>query len=231
MNGHNIVLGLKKKFAITTDAALAKQLGMTTQSVQNWKNRKTVTDLQVCSLVHHAARAGVSNVQATTIRPIVEFFSIDKVESKQRVKYELFSAETGGSKHPYLGGLRGELDTHHGVYVFFDSRGQAIDVGKARRQTLWKEMKLAFNRERRDLQKIKRVHHPTRKQPYRTSQEKARQIVDRSVSLHEIATYFSAYQVADAMINELEAVLVRSFANDLLNKKMERFIQQKKSTR
>jgi hypothetical protein len=63
---------------------------------------------------------------------------------------------------------------------------------------------------------------------YRTSDEKARQITDQVVRLSELASYFSAYQVADGMINEMEAVLVRSFANDLLNKKMERFGQQKK---
>jgi hypothetical protein len=112
--------------------------------------------------------------------------------------------------------------------VFFDSRGQAIYTGKARRQNLWKEMNLAFNRNRGEIQKIKRVHHPTRKQSYRTSDEKARQIRDSFVPLHELARYFSAYQIADTMINELEAMLVRSFANDLLNQRMERFGQQKK---
>ena len=41
--------------------------------------------------------------------------------------------------------------------------------------------------------------------------------------LHDLATYFSAYEVADVMIDDLEALMVRSFANDLLNIRMERF--------
>ena len=89
-------------------------------------------------------------------------------------------------------------------------------------------MKFAFNRERGDLQKIKRVRHPSGKTPYRNSEEKSRQIHEFEIPLHDIAAYFSAYQVADGMINEVEAMLVRSFANDLLNKRMERFGQQKK---
>jgi hypothetical protein len=43
------------------------------------------------------------------------------------------------------------------------------------------------------------------------------------VPLHELAIYFSAYQVDDEMVDKLEALLVRSFANDLLNVRMEKF--------
>lgn len=228
MNGDNVVSALKRKFGVTTDRALAKRVGVTTQAIQNWKNREALTVRQVCRLVHSAERAGAVNLQAEAFRPLVEFFPIKKVESKQRVKYELFTAGNAGAKYPYFIGLRDELDASHGVYIFFDSRGRAIYIGKARRQTLWKEMKLAFNRERGDIQAIKRVRHPTRKQVYRNSEEKSRQIVDHAVPLHQLATYFSAYQIADGMINELEAMLVRSFANDLLNKRMERFGQQKR---
>jgi len=87
----------------------------------------------------------------------------------------------------------------------------------------------AFNRKRGELQTIKRVRHPKTKVTYRTSDEKARQIHDYEVPLHELAAYFSAYEVTDGMIPEVESLLVRSFANDLLNKRMEKFSQQKKS--
>lgn len=228
MKGTAVVSGLKAKFKVSTDRALAKQLGVTAQAIQNWKNRETVTERQVCGLIHSASRAGATNLQTKVIRPLVEFFRIERCESPQGVKYEMFSVNEGRAEHPYRAGLRAELDNQYGVYMFFDSRGQAIYTGKARRQTLWKEMNLAFNRERGAIQKIKRVRHPVRKQPYRTSEEKSRQIADHIVPLHELATYFSAYEVADGMINELEAMLVRSFANDLLNKRMEKFGQQKR---
>lgn len=229
MKGSNVIASLKKKLRANTNRALSLKLGITVQAIHNWKNRPTVTARQIAGLVYSASRSGAIASQQTAIRPLVEFSRIEKADSKQKVRYELFSSKAqDGSKHPYLDGLRKELESHHGVYIFFDSRGQAIYTGKARRQNLWQEMKLAFNRERGEVQKIKRVRHPTRKLTYRTSDEKARQIVDYEVPLHEMAIYFSAYQVADGMINEVEAMLVRSFANDLLNKRMERFGQQKR---
>jgi len=155
---------------------------------------------------------------------VVEFFKIDRDESSLKKKRMLFRAEDGHKKtHPYLFGLMNELKNNHGIYIFFDSRGQAIYAGKARFQSLWIEMTAAFNRNRGEVQGIKRVNHPTHRVSYKTSDEKTRQIVERAVPLHELAIYFSAYRVDDAMINKLEALLVRSFANNLLNKRMEKF--------
>jgi hypothetical protein len=148
----------------------------------------------------------------------------DEAANLQSTGFEIFAIEDQKqSKHPYLVGLRRELESHHGVYVFFDSRGQAIYSGKARKQKLWKELNLVFNRKRKALQKIRRVKHPSRKQTYKTTQEKSRQITEYSVPLHELARYFSAYYVADGMVDVVESLLVRSFANDLLNKRMETF--------
>jgi len=85
----------------------------------------------------------------------------------------------------------------------------------------------AFNRDRGGVQNIKLVNHPLRNQPYKNSEEIARQIVDRDVPLSWLASYFSAYEVQDWMVNDLEAILVRVFANDLLNKNMKKFHQQR----
>ena len=48
------------------------------------------------------------------------------------------------------------------------------------------------------------------------------------MQLHDLAAYFSAFHVEDAMIDDVEALLVRAFPNDLLNSKMERFVAAKK---
>jgi len=159
---------------------------------------------------------------------LVEFIPIAKCRSRGGAKYELFSLKSEhGKAHDYLTGLKAELTKHHGIYVFFDSRGQAIYAGKARKQSLWREITGAFNRDRGSVQKIRRVRHPSRNQAYRTNDEKARQIGEHEVPLFELAAYFSAYAVADPIIEDLESLLVRSFANDLLNKRMERFGRQR----
>lgn len=229
MKGSSVIAAIGKKFRVTTKRAIASRLGMSEMAIHNWRNRKSINETAIARLVFSAYRAGATASQQTALRPLVEFARIDRSKSKLGASFELFNTKmANGRTHSYLDGLRKELEKHHGIYIFFDSRGQAIYTGKARKQTLWREMKNAFNRERGDLQKIKRVKHPAGNVRYLTSEEKTRQIREFEIPLHDIAAYFSAYQVVDGMINEVEAMLVRSFANDLLNKKMERFGQQKK---
>lgn len=229
MKGSSVIAAVQKKLKVSTKKEVANRLGLSPMAIHNWRKRKSINETAIARLIFSAYRAGAVASQQTAIRPLVEFARIDKSESRSGARFELFKSKANsGSAAPYLEGLRKELEDHHGIYIFFDSRGQAIYTGKARRQSLWREMKFAFNRERGDLQKIKRVKHPAGKNRYRTSDEKSRQIREFEIPLHDIAHYFSAYQVADGMINEVEAMLVRSFANNLLNKRMERFGQQKR---
>ncbi len=109
------------------------------------------------------------------------------------------------------------------IYLFYDSRGRSIYAGKTEEQSLWSEMTNAFNRRRGEVQKIKRVKHPVRNVQFRGAEEKRRLIVDRPVLLRDLAHYFSAYSVPEGLIGKLEALIVRAFANDLLNIKMENF--------
>jgi len=232
MKGADAIRALKRKLKIEGDPQLASVLGVTHPSILNWKRSKKVTPLQLANLVHSASHAATRHFQAKAIRPVVEFFPIRKCASARKANFELFTVkDERGGLHPYWAGLKGELNKSFGVYVFFDSRGHAIYAGKAKGQTLWKEMTAAFNRERESVQTIKRVRHPENRVSYRTSEEKSRQIVEHSVLLHEIASYFSAYYVDATMINDLESLLVRSFANDLLNIRMERFTRRRKGAK
>jgi len=218
MKGAAVVTALKKKLKAKNDSALSKALGVTGATIHFWNKAKKITPSRIARLIHKARLTAAESFRKDALRPVVEFFPIEASPSNN-----VFNVKDGNKDHPYRKGLKAELDETNGVYVFFDSRGQAIYVGKAKKQDLWREMNLAFKRERGALQKIKRVKHPNRHKPYRTSSEKARQIGDYAVPLSDLARYFSAYSVTETMIDDLEAVLVRSFANDLLNKRMERF--------
>jgi hypothetical protein len=229
MKGIEVITELKKKFKKSTDRELAEWLGMSIPCIQKWKIRPNVTPRQFAGLVDSASRKGAVRFQSTVIRPLVEFFPINACDSRRSAKREVFDArDVDGNDHPYLSGLRRELEEKSGVYLFFDSRGQMIYAGKARKQSLWKEINSVYNRPRGDAQKIRRVDHPNIKIQYRTSNEKARQITEHEVQLHELAAYFSAYDVTDTMIDDLEALLVRSFANHLLNIRMEQFSRQRR---
>jgi DNA-binding transcriptional regulator YdaS (Cro superfamily) len=221
MNGAELVAELKRKHSISTDRALAKHLGMTEIALGGWKRSKTpLTARQVANAIEKASRVAVTKSQRATLRPIVEFFPIDAVESARGVKYELFP--TGKDDNPLHGQLRAALSKASGIYVFYDSRGRAIYAGKAKEQSLWHEMKDAFNRDR-DTQKVYRVAHPSRRQAFKPAYAKPRQPTSTELKLNDLAAYVSVYEVEKAMINDLEALLVRGFANDLLNKRMEKF--------
>lgn len=221
MNGNELIAALKKKLKLDTDRSLAKKLGLSEVNLSWWKrNGKPVTPAKVANMIASAIRAEVRQIQLNTIKPIVEFFPLDTVESRGGAKYELFPAV--GDSDPLRKGLRDQLKASNGIYVFYDSRGSAIYVGKAKRQFLWGEMKSAFNRAR-DTQSVYRVRHPVRAQEFASASEKPRQPRKTQLKLSDMAAYFSAYEVHQGMIDDLEALLVRGFANDVLNVRMERF--------
>jgi DNA-binding transcriptional regulator YiaG len=219
-----VIEAIRRKFGVDSDHRLAALIGITAPALHYWR-RGSITPKRIANAVSSARRAGAREAEVGAIRPIVEFFPLDAVHSKRRANMDLFSTSSARKTHTYRVGLQNELKEHHGVYIFFDSRGRALYVGKAKQQSLWKEMTSAFNRSRQ-VQRVKRVEHPGRNVQYRTSNEMSRPIRPKRLPLCELAQYFSAYQVSDAFIGELESLLVRSFANDLLNVRMERFSHQ-----
>lgn len=213
----------KGKKAKVTNQQIADVLGLTVQGLINWRKQKTVTAQGMVSLLFKVQKKAAERAESQAIRPIVEFFKLSPVESKRGAQIEIFSVkEPGGTEHPNLLGLRTELEGHKGVYIFHDSRGRALYAGKTSRQRLWSEINKAYNRYR-EVQRIRRVGHPERRQEFLTLDEKPRQITLRSVPLYDLAAYLSAYHVSDGLIKELEALIIRGFANDLLNVKMENF--------
>jgi len=213
---------LQDTFEVKTQKELASILGVTVQALHGWKNHPTgVTPLSLAKAIAKARTAAVEESQRGAIRPIAEFFPIDATESSRGIKYELFPA--GKKDHPLKISLRDSLQNARGIYVFYDSRGRALYAGKARDQSLWAEMKNAFNRDR-DTQKVFRVSHPERRTKFTPAhQNRNARIKIIQLRLSDLAAFFSAYEVDDGMINKLEALLVRGFANDLLNKRMEEF--------
>lgn len=221
MKAKELIAALEKKLGTSSQADLAQTLGITVTTLCNWKNRdEDLSALQVASALAKSQSAAVRKSQLETIQPIVELYPIDKCESRRQASWVLFNG--GTTANLYAQGLRSALNESYGIYIFYDSRGQALYVGKAREQSLWKEMNLAFNRQRA-LQKIALVRHPERNQEFKPGYEKLRQPKDTQLELWGLARYFSAYHVDRGMIDDLEALMVRGFANTLLNARMETF--------
>ncbi len=230
MKGLEVINKLKEKFEVQRNEDLARKVGVTVATINNWIKYQEVTPRQVVGLVANACAAAQNEFALHAICPLVEFYPIDKKLSASN-KHMLFDAsESDAASRKYRAGLKDALASHYGVYVFYDSRGHAIYVGKAKSQRLGFEMTSVFNRDRGKLQKIRRVDRPSKNNvSFTLVGERQRQIKELPVRLHDLAAYFSAYSVERSMIDELEAMLVRSFANDLLNKRMERFGTTRKS--
>lgn len=221
MKAHDLLEALSKKLNTNSQGELAAALGVTVQTLINWKNRdEDLSAAQVASAIAKSRSSAVLRAQYETIRPVVEFYRIERCLSTREASWHVF--DSGKEASMYAKGLKNALQVANGIYVFYDSRGRSLYVGKAKDQALWKEMNLAFNR-KRDVQMIALVQHPKRNQEFKPGYEKLRQPKDTQLELFDLAAYFSAYAVDIGMIDDLEALLVRGFANDLLNVKMETF--------
>lgn len=209
---------LHEKLSISATNQLARTLGLSVGTLGNWTTHG-VTGRKLADGFIKAQRRAVLSAHARAIAPIVEYYQLAPDRKTRGGHAKLFP--TGRTASKIHRRLKDELDSAHGIYIFYDSRGRALYVGKAQRLTLWTEMNNAFNRSR-ETQKVYRVRHPETGE-FKTSAEKTRQVQLTWLHLCHMAEYFSAYCVEDGLINELEALLVRSFANDALNIRMERF--------
>lgn len=211
-------LGLK--FHVDSAEELAPFLGLSEAKLRNWEtSTESLTARQLAFLVAQAHTTAQKDVHDFALKPIVECFPITPARLPNG-DYEVFEKGEKGGR--YLNGLYQHLNAaKSGLYIFYDSRGRALYVGQTKRQNIWKEMNLAFNRDRKD-QIITLVRHPSRDVEFRRADEQDRQPRAKSERLHNLAAYFSAHEVIPNMVDKLEALLIRTFLNDITNVKMQR---------
>lgn len=221
MNSKELVDELRRRFGEPNNRHLAQHLGISYETISKWSNTPvTLTVKQVCNLLEKAKMAGIREAHLSSIRPIVEYYPIDASESKLGASWEMFNSDVSGNKRQEK--LKAVLKSTNGVYVFYDSRGTPLYVGKAKDQCLWDEMKSAFNRDRK-TQKIRTVLHPENGSGFSPAYDSPRKIEWKHLQLCQLATYFSAYEAHPDMINRVEALLIRAFANSIMNARMETF--------
>lgn len=204
-----------------TDSKKAKLLGLSKGSITQWRQRKKeLSARQMAALLKRASELSRKNALTNAIRPIVELYPIERVPSKQDASWEVLP--TNAETHPRNHELRIILEKTCGIYFFYNSQGEVLYTGKTEKQTLWKEINLAFNRER-ESNRAFMVAHPSIGSSFEPAWRKPRQPVKRVIYFHDVASFFSAYEVATEMIGRLEALVVRAICNDLTNVKMEKF--------
>lgn len=220
MKSVNLLDALKKKFRCSSDKELADILGAHSVTISNWrKSSSNITPSQIANLIYRAKAKCELEARLFSIKPIVEYYPIEASESARGANWEVFDSNSEGNVK--FKALKDELNKSIGIYVFYDSQCKALYVGKAIDQNLWKEMNNAFNRDR-ETQKIYTVNHPVIGQNFIPSYIKLRQPAKTHMQLCDLAAYFSAYEVHKDFIENIEAMLIRAFANTVLNVKMEK---------
>lgn len=146
LNGTEFIEWVKRKLADIgvenpTDRRVAGHLGITLQALRIWRGPKEVTARQMVVLLFRAKTGTVEKAQQQALRPILEFFKLNPSDSRGGSKAEIFSVrDENGKEHAYLRGLRDESEAHNGIYIFHESLGRALYVGKARQMNLWREI-------------------------------------------------------------------------------------------
>lgn len=169
------------------------------------------------TIAEYVYAVGESSAREFAIRTIVEFYPIDAEHAA--AKKLLDADQRSGPANKYHHGLRDELESaESGVYVFFDSMGRAVYVGRTTDQNLWKRMSQSFKRE--VVSQLYRVKHPTNNVAYKSNEKKPRKLRPHKVTVYDVARYFSAYYVHQDLVGAAEALLIRAAANNIQNTQM-----------
>ena len=182
----SLLEALEEEYGSVTQQQLAKALSVTQPTISNWNNGAEPSKRNLKRLIeffraHHAA---------TLVKPVLEFQLIDPVRSGNEWR---FSADKDVVEQ-----VREALEGRHGLYLFYDSSGHAIYLGKTE-ASLYTESK----------QRLKATPNRGTYVPIKTTKPQ----------MGQVARYLSAYEVANvAAIKNLESFMLRAFANDLRNK-------------
>lgn len=216
MEANSLLNVLKKKLKLSTERELAEVIGKNQNTLTYWRrNRINLNANQIAMIVKKAIDGGKAEARKYSIKPIVEYYPINRTKSRQEAKWEILNTSLQRGQK-----IRSILCKEHGVYLFYNSQCNAIYVGIAKKTNLWNEMISAFNRSR-DPQVVWQVNHPATGNNFEPAYKKQRRIIKKKVYLHDIAFYFSAYSIEKDLIENAEALLIRVFANNLTNEKME----------
>lgn len=221
MKSQPYLMQIKSQFDLKSNKDLAKFLGLTDGRIsQLMSPSATLTERLLKSFLKKIRVQSSHIALVGAIKPAIEMYPIERTLSLQGENWELLPTVKNHDVRNIK--IRKYLEERKGVYVFFDSQGLAIYVGKTQKQNLWKEMTSAYNRKRSHHTAFL-INHPTTGAEFSSAIDYPRQPIEQLVYLHATANYFSAYDVTTQLIPKLEALLVRIFCNSLSNKKMEKF--------
>ena len=194
---------LKRIFSAKNNFQLALRLGIAQPTISNWEKGGDISERHLKKII------GIAVVNAVT--PILEIQQVSpncekNLQGKPINSWRMDTVEKDEK-------LKKSLDGKAGVYLFYDSFGEVLYVGKA--LNLYKEIRQRLNR---------RVRIRVGKDALDLKSKDNIKKEGKEFQLGKITCYISAYQVLmpEARTN-VEAFLIRSFANNHTNSQIANF--------
>jgi hypothetical protein len=213
IRGSHLIEALRKGYRVKNNSRLEEKLGITYQTINKYEDQKITA-----KIIFDIVKKTSLKFNKTSIKPILEFYPLNRELSRNGAMYEVLNVKITRNKT-----IQSILKRTKGVYIFYNSQGQAIYVGKALKQYLWSEIKSAFNR-KRENQTIYRTNYPESGNSFtEVYKDKNRKIRKHNLKLHDLATYLSVYEVESSLISPFEAALIRIFPNQIMNSRVEAF--------
>lgn len=198
---------IKDTYDKKTNANLASFLNIPEKKINNLRAGGTNSPKSVSELIKKLSIALRKHAISNAYTPIAEILPLECRLSKQEKKYEMCIGRNQKERNDIeekVKKMRG------GIYIFYDSLGKSIYAGKTeedKKNTLWDEMKSAYNRPRKSQKLYRYAGTNIQKKQY---------------YLWQVAHYASIYKVDKFAIADFESLLIRSFPNDLSNVRMEK---------
>jgi len=221
MRGIDFVEKLKIEFECGTDKELSEVLGRSVANISRWRRSKEISPMVAARAMRELAervegeteslRAQLREKQVSqSITTLVEYSPISALHRASARDSQIKSSDGYGHLR-----IRDRLENKRGIYIFYSSLCRPIYVGKSNQTELWRECNSAFNREfKGDLFK---VNYPSENQ----KMPKELKLSRHAVKVYEVAAYLSAYEVDVALVDKVEALMIRSFVSELSNVRIE----------
>lgn len=222
MNGTELIKSLKTVFGVRSRGQIGKHLGQSYTVIANW-TKKDLSPTQIARIIQRAREAGYKAGKSDAIKlqrdkkrselpPIAAIIEYLPIKAHKTPSSRVRVAINDDYKDP---NIRSTIKDKHGIYIFYDSLGKPLYIGKANKTDFWNEVNSAFRRLEIKIP-IVRVNHTLLNR--NTTNHKLR---SHNARISDVACYLSVYEVRKDLIDNMEAMLIRSSANVLANTRME----------
>lgn len=218
-SGADFVEKLKEQFDCNTDTALGTTLQV--NNIANWKQRTEFSPKWMARIIKSAVDVNCEHVIteqfknidkeiSNSIKTIIEYIPIRPLHQSGQKRVIIKTQDGYGHLK-----LRDQIEDKYGIYIFYNSSCCPVYVGKAKDTELWTESNSAYGRVYKG-----HVYGVNYKMGHQ-KQLNTYSLSKREVKMYELVSYYSSYEVHKGLIDKVEALLIRSFINDLSNVRVE----------